>query len=308
MSNQLFGWIPPDGRTVAQEDRHQEYLAQMPKFSLPPVTEEGRYPLWKAGFKLLGRHLPFIWQLTGSCVGAGGCNMLQVLMAVEIASGDNEEFTLPWWPYTYGQSRRLGGMDGRGEGSFGSVWAQAIKECGIFAQKMHSGLPAFRDVQGWTQATREVELDWSDGDSKFVEPWKSLGLKYPVQTVAPIRSTQDAKAALVNGYPITIASMFGTRTIRRQGSPAVNVAEYDTQWAHQMSINECWDHPTLGLLFLVQNNWGPDAHPAPSQEEPPGSFYVRENTLARVLSERGTECYAFSAFRGFPARKLDWFI
>lgn len=246
-----------------------------------------------------------------NCVGAGGSNMLRTLVRVEIAQGDPEEYQELWWLYTYGQSRKRAGLSGQGEGSFGAAWAEAIKEDGCFSLpegKEKGQLPDFNMVDGWLQLSRGLEMEWSDGARKNVDPWKSLGLKHPVQTVSPIRSPEEAKAALQNGYPLTLASGFGTNTIRPRGNPSVNIAEYDDNWPHQMYIDEAWDHPSEGLIFRYGNNWGPTAHPAPTQGEPPGGFYITATTLKKILSSGDAECYAFSKWQGFPVRSLDWFI
>lgn len=312
MSEQLFGWIPADQMPTDVRDKHEEFVASMPAFSMPSLyVDSGRYALWQIAQSVAP--LRYVWQLTGSCVGAGGENMLRTRMRVEIAQGDPEEVTDLWWLYAYGQSRRLAGMNGRGEGSFGSAWAKAIQTLGTFPVdegEKASGvdLPSFRSVQGWDQVTRDTEFQWSDGAAWNREPWTSLGRKYPVKTVVQVRSTEQLRAGLASGHNVTIASNFGTRTIRPTGSPAVNIALYDATWPHQMHVDEAWDHPSLKWIYRIGNNWGPGAHPAPTQGEPAGGFYVTESTMQRILSERYTECYLFSAFEGIPLRKLNWVV
>jgi hypothetical protein len=240
-----------------------------------------------------------------NCVGAGGGNMLRVLARVEIDQGDPEEYQELWWPYTYGQSRHRAGMRSEGEGSLGSTWAQAITQDGIFSVQEATGLPQFRDADGWLQLSKQEELKWSAGGWSKSQ-YGQLALKHPVGAYAQIKNSDEGKAAIVNGYPLTCASNFGTRGPRLTGDPAVNVAEWDDTWPHQMSVNECWDHPTLGLIFRIQNNWGPGAHPAPTQGEPPGGFYVLAKTFDRIC--QGREVYAFSKFKGFVVRALDWYV
>lgn len=303
---QLFGWIPPEERTTLEHEAHERAMASMPAFALPGYREDtGRFALWRIAQEMnSGRHIPFAHQVTGSCVGAGGSNMLRILARVEISQGDAEEWQELWWPYTYGQSRLRAGMRGRGEGSLGSAWAEAIVQDGIFAVTEAQGLPSFRDVAGWLQLARSEELEWSDG-AATKSRYGELGRKHPVGTAAPIRNAQEAKAALQNGYPLTCASNFGTRGPRLRGEPAVQLAEWDATWPHQMSINEAWDHPSLGLIFHIQNNWGPQAHPEPTQGEPPGGFYVTAATLDRICRD---EVFAFSRFQGFVARELNWYL
>lgn len=240
-----------------------------------------------------------------NCVGAGFANALRTLGYVEIANGDAEEWPLEegWWPWTYGRGRVRAGLSGPGEGSFGSAQAEAAVQDGWFFRNELSGLPDFQKSENWLVLPKSVELEWSDGRAKSQHG--PLGAKHPVKTAARIRTSEEAKAALTNGYPLTIASMFGTRGARATGTPAVQLAEWDDRWAHQMSCQGCWDHPTLGLIFYILNQWGSSAHPAPLNGEPPGGFWVRASTLDMMLKDEG---FAFSGFEGYPARELSWYI
>lgn len=316
-AKKLFGWIPPSDRTLEQAAAHESIVAAMPRFGIRGKWQmnERRYSLWAAAKKLSGKHLEYIWQQTGSCVGAGGCNMLMTLMTVEIAVGNEpEQFLRPWWLYTYGQSRLRAGMRGEGDGSLGSSWAEAITKDGIFEiDPQGHDLPDFQVKDGWLVQPAGTERKWSAGERH--ESWcKDLGKKHLVKTAAPIRSSDEAVAALANGYPLTSASMFGWSPMvpSPQGNPPVRVATYSDSWAHQMYFDEAWDHPSLGLLFRQGNNWG-NVHGEPTGEEPAGGVYITAKTFDSIARERGSEIYAFSAFDGFPGRapdieKLSWYI
>lgn len=312
MTKKRFGWIPPKERTKAQKESHVAAMASMPAaFQLRGTYHEttGRVSLWQALQQVLGvndsKLLPFNWQTSGSCVGAGGGNMAKTVMAVEIMQGEMEEYRELWWPYTYGRSRLRAGMRNPGEGSLGSTYAEAATKDGYLARDEKAGLPEFGVKQNWLQLSSSVEVRWSDGDSSHALECREIALLHLIRTAAPIGSSAEAKAALTNGYPLTLASNFGTRGIRARGNPPINVGEWNDNWPHQMSCEECWDHPTEGLVFLIQNNWGPDAHPAPTQGEPPGSFYITASTMDRICRD---EVFAFSYFSGFPTRTLDWLI
>lgn len=301
------GWIPEAAMGKAQQATHHEILDQMPKFSIRGnwKFKERRYSLWAAARKVTGDFLPYIRQITGSCVGASAGNAMLTLLSVEIAGGnDPDAWHLFWWPYAYGEGREIAGLRGRGEGSFGSAQAKALIREGIFRADV-PGLPSFRERSGWLELPKQTELEWSDG-AAIAKKWNELGREHLLQTAAPIGSTDDAAAAIANGYPLTIAAMFGTRTIRTKGNPPVNVAEWDDRWAHQQMIDEVWDHPQLGLLFRISNQWGPNAHPAPASGEPAGGYYITEATLQKILRDRGSECYAYSQYDGYPAQDLDW--
>lgn len=303
-----FGWIPPSERTPEQQRIHWRIRERMPAYAAPRKSKgKGRYAVWSFAKKLLGETLPLINQTTGSCVGAGGMNMLLMLICCEIVNGDLERYTPVWWPFTYGQSRRRGGMNGQGEGSFGSAWAEAIEKDGIFAREQADGLPEFEVRDGWLKLTRQTEMKWSDGRAT-IDKYGELGRKHPVKTVTPVKSTDEGRLLLEGGYPWTIASNFGTNDVRPRGNPAVNIGTWSANWPHQMSVSEVWDHPSEGTLFYIQNNWGSDAHPRPTQGEPPGGFYVTESTMSQIIRSRGSEVYAFSNFQGFPSRDLDWYF
>lgn len=302
------GWVPPDKRTKDQADAAAEAIAAMPAFHIRGrfTLAERRYPLWKARVSVLGGHKGYIWQSVGSCVGAGGDNMLGTLVCLEILLGQPEEYKHRWWPYTWGRSRYHAGITGRGDGSTGAGWAQAIKEDGIFEHDPAgmADLPDFKEKGMWLQLPGSVELDWSAGE-KIKPEWVELGRKHLVKTVSMMRSADDCVEALANGYPITQASNFGFSPMvpRPQGDPPVRLVTWNGSWSHQTYIDEVWDHPTLGMIFRWGNNWGL-AHGPALADEPESSVYITAKTLDQIC--RNGEVIAFSAFDGFPARELSF--
>lgn len=304
------GWVPPDERTSEQKTLHTEIVANMPKFSIRGrfTAAERRYPLWQAGKLLLGKFLPYNFQQTGSCVGAGGDNAHKTLSAVEIKLGNQlEEFKVVWWPYTYGLSRMYSGMRGRGEGSTGSGWAKAITTDGCFEHDPagEPDLPDFKDVNGWQVIPASVETTWSAGEA-IPKNWRALGLQHKVRTAAPMSNADQCAEALMNGYPLTQASNFGFSPMapKPQGDPPVRIATWNGSWSHQTYLDEVWDHPTLGLIFRWGNNWGANAHGSPTGEEPPGGAYIKKATLDQIC--KSGEVFALSAYDGYPARELNF--
>lgn len=310
MAKQLFGWVPPSSRTLDQmafcEQVEGTGLVQPFRLAGDYKDEKGRYPLWKVAQKALGGPIPYNWQVTGSCVGASGGNAAKTRMLVEIALGDPERYEELFWLWTYGQSRYHAGMSGQGEGSFGHAWAKAAGEDGTFSFQ-EANIALFPMKQGWYQTSRTTELEWSNGRAKRVEPYVGLARKHPFRSLVRIRSVEELKGAIAGAKtPCIMASMFGTRTITAQGNPPVNIAKYDDRWPHQMYLDEAWDHPDLGLIFRDGNNWGPGAHPAPTQGEPAGGFYLTASTMSRILSSSDAEVFALGDYDGLKVKELDW--
>lgn len=304
-----FGWVPPFLRTPSEFAVGEAVAASMPTFHLSGSFkgDKAKVGLYEARQKIAGSPQPaYINQSTGSCVGAGGGNAVLTLMDVErVLGGKLADSPMVWWLYTYGESRELSGMRSRGDGSTGSGYAKAITTKGIFAADQ-PGLPAFEMRRGWYYLSPSIEREWSDGQQS-PQKWDELASKHLVKTAANCPSAEDVATAIQNGYPCTVACMFGTSGQKRLGGDQpVMVSEWDGSWAHQQFIDAWWNHPTLGELFRIGNNWGPDAHSPAVDGSPNGGYWVRKAVMQRMC--QGREVFALSAFNGFPARELDWAI
>lgn len=314
-TDRKFGWIDPKHRTPEMKRAHGEAMEKMPAFKLlGDYTErQGRFALWHLA-KLAngGEHLRYVWQVTGSCVGAGGYNCLQTKLQVDRLLGKPMLDVEHWWLWTYGQSRFHAGLNGPGEGSFGSAYARAVVEDGVWSKDDLPDAPALGEKDGWLQVDRKVELEWSDGRKKRVEPYIGAGRRHPLKSTVPIKTVDELKACIQGGLsPASVASMFGCKTVRRQGeNQPVNMAVWDDNWAHQTWFDEAWDHPELGLIFRWGNNWGPTMGglaPPPTQGEPAGGVYLAAGTVKKILARRDTECFGFSgAFDGLEVPQMDW--
>lgn len=244
-----------------------------------------------------------IWirQVTGSCVGASGGTCVLTLQDVEIALGGELQESKPiWWLYAYGEGREKAGMRSRGSGSFGSAQAWAVSNKGNLPSGL-DGLPQLRVQRGWYQLDRETELEWSDGDRRGADQWDSIAGDFLVRTVSRIRSADSGAESIINGYPMTAASRFGTRgtRIKGEGDNRVRIADWDARWAHQMLVDGWWDHPILGELFHIMNQWGP-RHGKPEDGSPYGGFWVTKRTFESMC--RHGEVYSYSNYEGHPGR------
>jgi hypothetical protein len=293
------GWIPPHER-----DDDQKRAAADAEATIPALVIRGRGAnedatkvcLWDCWEPALGRKYLGVHQITGSCVGAGGGNALFSLAAADkVKRKDREKVVIPFWLYPYGISRMLAGMNRRGDGSMGSTFARAVREYGHIPADT-KGLPAFKEGDGivWGQG---VELDWSVGKDAPREVVEASKI-HLVKSTAQCRTTDDVRDAIKNYYPCTCASNWGG-LMRCPVKEGVLLNRRSGTWSHQMSVHAWWDHPKLGELFWIQNQWGLSAHGECPTGAPHGGFWVQKKDMQDICSQR--EVFAFSEFDGFPS-------
>lgn len=303
-----FGYFLDPQRDAEQNKIHAACESGMNEFAVMGAT--GDTPKKVCLFDVSkqangGKHFPTFQQKTGACVGTGGGIVLWILQAIEVVRlGDAEQVTFPFWLFTYGKSRQIGGLRGRGEGSFGSAFAEAAKTAGIFQYHL-DGLPTPTMTDRVVAYTSAQELDWSNG-SAIPSKWADIAKKHLVRSAARIKSADQAAIAIQNYYPITIASDWGGQMAPSiaGGDNPVRLNKRVTTWYHQMAVLAWWDHPILGEIFFVQNSWGPDAHGKAAGDEPAGGFWITRAEMDYIC--RTGECYAYSQFDGFPAQRFDF--
>ena len=298
-----YGWIPPEARTDEVKAAHAEAVAEMPTWEL--VGDD--WGVEKAFFWEIskrangGNHLPTLYQKTGSCVGNGEWCVAMHLSAFEIVRlGQQEELKTIFMPYHYGRGRYHSGFRGRGEGSIGSGQAKAVREDGVIANDF-AGLPQPEDQGGLTWGA-SVEMEWSAGD-RIAAQYLAEGRKHPIKSTAQVNNAADVKAAICNGYPVTIASNWGGQ-MNPPVKDGVRLNSRVTRWNHQMAIIGYWKHPSHGDIFYIQNSWGRNAHPACPSGAPPGGFWVKASEVDYITSQ--DDSFAHSDIQGFPRREIDW--
>jgi hypothetical protein len=126
-----------------------------------------------------------------------------------------------------------------------------------------------------------------------------LANDHQIKTVSLIRTVEEARDALANGYGLSVCSSYGFNSTRDKKG----FAKVSGSWAHCMAWIAC-DDTGSEPAFLVQNSWGkwndgghPEWGPIPD-----GSFLIHADVAAGMLAMNGS--YAFSGFDGFPLQKL----
>ena len=307
MPSSKFGWLPIESQPQELQDKFNAKLVPF-QISGPPL-DLNESLLYKVVNKAAGYEF-FPWdQKTGSCVGQGALAVMATLQAVETITQRQtfEEWRLPFILYNYGQSRKRGGLNGEGEGSFGSSMAESLNEDGCPPLDPSHPQPIHQQDGSWTFGAK-AEMEWSNGNKPPVDLHESAS-KFKVKSTSKLKNSEEVKQALSNGYPVTIASSwfgFSDLKVKPSGTPAVQLASRNQSWGHQQSCLGFTTHPEFGLIFLIQNSWG-NAHGTPPGNfgEPKGSYWIKAKDMDRICLE---EVFSFSNFDGYPARTVDWSI
>lgn len=281
---------------VDDHEEHAAVVAQgMPRFAIFGAVQDNakkNVRLWDAVLKIRGSHLPNVPQQIGDCVSHGSANAENFLQYQQIDEGHASEFHEAYPPYNYGASRvtigKKYGSHFSGDGSVGAYAAEAARDCGVLAAD-HPQCPPY---------SGSIAKQWGrSGPPKWADEAASPNR---VQTIAQMETSDDVRDAVCNRYPVVICSSFGTATIRPQDGRMV--AKHDASWPHCMCII-AYDGSGKQPYWYVLNSWGPQAHPDPMQGEPPGGFWIDKRSLDYIV--KTGDCWAYSAFEGFPAEELD---
>lgn len=296
MTDELhFGWV--DDRKAVQDT-----LGTMPRAFLcendDAIRDTGKGKtvlLHNAVTKVVGS-FPINKQTIGDCVSHGAAGAVQVLTCVEIAiKAEAEEWRglVATEPIYAGSRVEIGGNRIRGDGSVGAWAAKWLTQYGVVVRGKYGSI----DLTTYSGA---VARDWgSRGCPNELEP---LAKEHPVKTASLCQSYEEARDAIANGYPITVASSRGFNSTR----DAKGFLSPSGSWAHQMyfcAVDDASSRP--GLLCV--NSWGTTWVTGPKRlDQPDGSFWVDADVADRMLG--AGDSYAFSGFKGFPSQKLDYLL
>ncbi len=293
-SGQLSGWL---GKDAAEE--HFELLKdQFVPFRIVGQTREtsGRKAmLYQLVRKVLGKDTLNYPQGAGDCTSFGCKNATEYVQCSEICQGQRDEFHPIFPPYFYGCSRVFVGhrqIPANQDGSSGAWTAAAAQQYGVLRADEQS-VPAYSGA---------VAKQWgaSGPPSQFV----TIAQGHPVKSTARIQTWDDAVAAIVNGYPLTVASNQGFQmTVGPDGFHHPGAQP----WPHQMcviGVDESYQTPYV----IILNSWG-DVHGhlkdfQTGESLPVGVLRVPRTVFEPRMLDAG-EVYAYSQFSGFPEQDLD---
>jgi hypothetical protein len=227
-------------------------------------------------------------QTTGDCVSHGTRNACDISRAVEIDLRKEPEAWI-----ARGATEVIYGMRGhRGQGMSCSRAAQIVNSvAGIVLRQKYDEVDLSTYNANWG-------IKWAPNN--VPQSLMNVTKKHLIQTVSVIRTVEEARDAIANGYGLAVCSGQGFTSTR----DANGFAYPRGSWAHCMCIAGC-DDTGSEPAFLVINSWGETWIKGPMPQWgpiPKGSFMAKADVIGRMLRGGGT--FAYSNFDGFPPQRL----
>lgn len=298
--NDLCGWVQP----TVEETAVCMAALPMPIFSDVYATVKGsgkgKRVLLSDFFRALtGRDL-FRVQETGDCVSFGAANAVDFTYATEIVLKQEREI---WVAETstediYGGSRiQIGnGRLGNGQGSLGIWAARYVSEIGTLIRLQYE-----KDDLSHYDVNRATR--WGSPGVGVPSYLLEIARQHKIRTTSMVRTYEEARDAIANGYAVTVASNRGFNKVRDKDGFLTPMGN----WGHQMcfmGVNDSGSRPGL----LCMNSWPMGWVSGPRSEgQPEGSFWIDADVAERdMLSNE--DSFVYSDRDGFPAKDLDWGI
>jgi len=284
-----FGWIDdPDAVRHCLAEMDCGTFRDTAAFAARKDGSENVY-LWESARTVTGDVLPSRDQKSvGSCVGFATAAAIEHLSLVQITEGEAAEYRHLAPEVIYGGSRiEIGGGRIRGDGSIGAWAARWVREYGVVPRDRHGShdLRLYDENRCRDYGRRGVPDDL-----------EVLAKEHPVRGVVNVRSWEECRAAIQNGYPVLVCSSQGF-TMERDADGFCNPRG---RWYHAMAVVSVRGGARPGGFLL--NSWGPEAHRGPRYpaDAPACGFWADADVLDRMLAQG--DSWAFSRFVGFPAR------
>jgi hypothetical protein len=241
--------------------------------------------LYKAWRQVLGQDPQYVAQQIGDCVSFGHAHANDLLQCVEIGLGEPSIFEETDTEFIYGESRKVAGILGRQDGSYGAAAVKAMTTVGMVSRAMldHDGTYSGDRARSWGLTGPPASVEQAAKSFK-------LGAAAMVTTWA------ELIAAIQSGYPVTICTGQGF-TLTRDSD---GFAKAHGTWGHCMCIAGVrFDRPGACVL----QSWGPNCPTGPTAlDQPTFSFWAEQPVIEAILNEG--DSWALSKSPSFHQREL----
>jgi hypothetical protein len=256
----------------------------------PHLKESGKGKL-SLPYKSVLRFCPTAFgddpQTTGDCTSHGTRNAHDISRAVAIdLKGAPEEWI------ARGATEPIYGA--RGYAEAGMSPAVASEWCHNFGVLVRQNY----DCINLTVYDASIGTKWG-ADGGPPDAIKKIAAEHPCRYIAQVRSIEEARDALANGYGLHVGSNQGFGSTR----DSHGFAEPSGHWAHDMAWGGC-DDTGPEPVFVVLQSWGdwnsggqPEFGPLPT-----GAFLIHADTAASMIA--AGEAWCVGDVKGFPKKEL----
>lgn len=291
----LQGWVDQP-----KEVEHVMNDLPFPVFGsiYPPMKDDGKgkIVLLHEIVEKVAKKFPVRHQLIGDCVSMGAACAVDCTKSVDIFIKKEREL---WVNETatediYSGSRNIIGQGrlGNSDGSVGAWAAKYVNQYGALPRDKYGNIDL--SVYDGNKARQ-----WGNASFGFPGELLQEAKKHPVQTVSLVKSYEEARDLIANGYAVTVACNIGFTSKRDKDGFAVRSGN----WNHQMcfiAVDDEYKRPGL----LCQNSWGRNWISGPKRHnQPDGSFWVDASTVNAMFAQN--DSWGYSGYDGFKPRKLN---
>lgn len=204
----------------------------------------GKTALLHEAFAKIGMAYPVLNQLNyPTCAAFTGAGGVDLLKAVEIASGEREEFKgLTASEPLYFGARKLSGWRIRGGGASVAMIAKYIAEYGVLLRQKY---PNNIDL---TEYNGDKAVRWGN-NSGFPKTLEDISKDHVVREYSRIDSWESYQDSIYAGFPVLVGSNFGFES----ATDDLGFCKPSGEWNHAMlHIATRQDRPG----GLIANSWG----------------------------------------------------
>lgn len=294
------GWLDsPDVVRYFIENNTNPYLSQVDE----DIRGTGRGKialLWPYLEQVTGKlFIPHI-QETGDCVSHATGLGVDILTAIQILKRNSPQ---RWVAKAATEIIYAGGRieiakKGYGQswraGMTGTVAAEFVKRYGVLLRQKYLNTWDFTDYSG--QVADQL------GRSGVPDELEPLCRLHPVGKVALVRSYDEARDCIYNGYPVVLCSSQGFSTRGGRDKDGF-LAPSRNPWMHSMllaGVDDEYKRPG----GLIQNSWGSSWIDGPKRHgQPDGSFWADAAVINRMCAQGDT--IALSQYAGYPRQNYS---
>jgi len=289
------GWLnAPEVTRYFVKNTKNPYLSQV-NSEIRGTGAGKMLALWPYLEQVTGRPLLPHLQEIGDCVGHSFGLGIDILTSIQIIMRKSPQRWVAEaaTEIIYGGGRvEIGtqeyGKRWRGDGVNGTAVAEFIKRYGVLIRQRY-GIWDFTNYSG--DVARQL------GRSGVPDELEPICRIHPVGCVTLVRSWEEARDCIYNGYPVTLSSSQGFNT--RYGRDKDGFLPPSRRpWMHSMLLAGMDDNPKRPGGLII-NSWGSTWIKGPTRHnQPDGSFWADAAVIDRICKQG--DSVALSCYAGYP--------